>query len=121
MKIRNPQYNEFGGIDCEYEHPKFGWIEYSANADDVEPLGRKIYEAAKSLQPSQYVAPPPNEGRSALVARLRRNKLLRSSDWTQVSDAPVNQAAWATYRQALRDVPQQEGFPDNITWPEVPA
>jgi hypothetical protein len=53
--------------------------------------------------------------------RLRRDRLLAASDWTQASDAPVDQAAWATYRQALRDVPQQAGFPDNITWPEEPA
>ena len=53
--------------------------------------------------------------------RLRRDRLLAASDWTQVADAPVDAAAWATYRQALRDIPQQEGFPDNITWPEVPA
>lgn len=37
-----------------------------------------------------------------------------------VADAPVDQAAWAVYRQALRDVPQQEGFPENIVWPESP-
>jgi hypothetical protein len=55
------------------------------------------------------------------ATRLRRDKLLSASDWTQVADAPVDQAAWAAYRQALRDVPQQEGFPDNITWPEAPA
>jgi uncharacterized protein YbjT (DUF2867 family) len=52
--------------------------------------------------------------------RGRRDRLLAASDWTQVADAPVDAAAWATYRQALRDVPAQAGFPDNITWPEVP-
>lgn len=58
---------------------------------------------------------------SARQARAQRNHLLAASDWTQVVDAPVNQSAWATYRQALRDVPAQANFPDNITWPEPPA
>jgi hypothetical protein len=44
--------------------------------------------------------------------RAERDRLLSESDWTQVADAPVNKAAWATYRQALRDLPSQEGFPD---------
>ena len=53
-------------------------------------------------------------------ARSQRNRLLSESDWTQVADAPVDKAAWAAYRQALRDVPQQAGFPVTITWPEKP-
>jgi hypothetical protein len=52
--------------------------------------------------------------------REKRNKLLSASDWTQVIDAPVDQAAWATYRQALRDIPQQAGFPITIVWPVKP-
>jgi len=58
---------------------------------------------------------------AAQAIRYNRDRLLAASDWTQVSDAPVDQAAWATYRQALRDVPQQAGFPENITWPEAPT
>ena len=52
--------------------------------------------------------------------RDQRNTLLVESDWTQVLDAPVDQAAWATYRQALRDITAQEGFPHNVTWPTKP-
>jgi hypothetical protein len=52
--------------------------------------------------------------------RAERDRLLAASDWTQVADAPVDQAAWAEYRQALRDVPQQEGFPENVVWPDRP-
>jgi hypothetical protein len=52
--------------------------------------------------------------------RLIRNEKLRSSDWTQVADAPVDKAIWATYRQALRDVTAQSGFPWTITWPDAP-
>ena len=52
--------------------------------------------------------------------RRKRDKLLVACDWTQVADAPVDQASWAAYRQALRDVPAQSGFPDNVTWPDKP-
>jgi len=52
--------------------------------------------------------------------RAQRNNLISSCDWTQVLDAPVDQAAWAQYRQALRDIPQQDGFPENVIWPTKP-
>lgn len=56
----------------------------------------------------------------ATSVRAERDRLLTASDWTQVSDAPVDQAAWAEYRQALRDVPSQEGFPHSVVWPVKP-
>jgi hypothetical protein len=52
--------------------------------------------------------------------RVVRDRLLAACDWTQVSDAPIDKAAWATYRQALRGVPSQAGFPWTITWPDKP-
>jgi hypothetical protein len=58
---------------------------------------------------------------AAAEARAKRNSLLAQSDWTQVADAPVDQAAWATYRQALRDITEQEGFPETINWPTAPS
>ena len=51
---------------------------------------------------------------------LNRNELLQSSDWTQVSDAPVDHAAWATYRQELRDLPENTEDPRNPVWPTRP-
>lgn len=52
--------------------------------------------------------------------RTQRNRYLSNSDWTQLSDSTVNKTVWATYRQALRDVPQQIGFPFNVNWPNKP-
>lgn len=52
--------------------------------------------------------------------RLSRNKLLADSDWTQVADAPVDKTAWATYRQELRDITSQIGFPFNVLFPNPP-
>jgi hypothetical protein len=67
--------------------------------------------------------PPPIDPQHVISVEVRakRNALLARSDWTQVVDAPVNSAVWATYRQVLRDIPQQEGFPHSVVWPEKPA
>jgi hypothetical protein len=51
---------------------------------------------------------------------LNRNELLQASDWTQVSDAPVDHAAWAIYRQELRDLPENTEDPRNPVWPTRP-
>ena len=72
------------------------------------------------------VAEMDDEAKAALDAqqansvRDDRNKRLKDSDWTQVSDAPVDKEVWAAYRQALRDIPSQEGFPWEINWPVEP-
>jgi hypothetical protein len=52
--------------------------------------------------------------------RSTRGEKLSESDWTQVADAPVDKAVWATYRQSLRDITTQTGFPWEITWPVTP-
>jgi hypothetical protein len=57
----------------------------------------------------------------ANAIRAERDRKLVESDWTQVLDAAVDKAAWATYRQALRDIPQQEGFPATVVWPTQPV
>lgn len=57
------------------------------------------------------------------IAYGNRNAMLANSDWTQLADVPLTaeeKADWATYRQALRDVPSQPGFPNNIVWPAAP-
>ena len=56
----------------------------------------------------------------AKSVRDQRTTKLAECDWTQLADAPVDKAAWATYRQALRDVTKQAGFPWDIEWPVAP-
>lgn len=58
----------------------------------------------------------------ALSARMRyqRDRLLAESDWTQTLDAPVDRAAWATYRQALRDFPSTWTPSETADFPEPP-
>jgi hypothetical protein len=56
----------------------------------------------------------------AKAVRDDRNKRLAECDWTQLSDAPVDKTAWASYRQELRDISKQTGFPWEVTWPTAP-
>lgn len=79
----------------------------AVEVDDLESIEFPVVESAGLSQD--------------VIAREQRDLLLQQSDWTQVPDAPVNSASWAAYRQALRDVPSQSGFPDNITWPTKPT
>jgi len=65
------------------------------------------YKAAKDAEQAKSV-------------RTSRGEKLKDCDWTQVADAPVDKEVWATYRQALRDVTAQEGFPWTIIWPTQP-
>ena len=60
--------------------------------------------------------------RQSVIERQNRDQLISDTDWTQASDIPQStKDKWAIYRQLLRDVPQQEGFPFNIVWPEKPS
>ena len=56
----------------------------------------------------------------AAAVRADRNARLAATDWTQIADSTADKPAWAAYRQALRDVPSQVEFPQNVIWPEQP-
>jgi len=63
------------------------------------------------------------DAEQAAAVRVTRNVRLAACDWTQVDDAPFDntgKAAWSSYRQALRDISKQPGFPWAITWPVEP-
>ena len=58
-----------------------------------------------------------------VAVRQTRNSLLKDCDWTQLSDSPLSiedKALWATYREELRNVPEDNEDPENITWPVAP-
>jgi hypothetical protein len=60
---------------------------------------------------------------AASAIRAERNTKLTECDWTQLNDTPLDntaKVAWTTYRQALRDIPTQSGFPHNVIWPVKP-
>jgi hypothetical protein len=57
-----------------------------------------------------------------MQVREMRDYLLEKSDFTQMPDAPdyIDKVAWQSYRQLLREIPEQDGFPSNVVWPERP-
>ena len=60
---------------------------------------------------------------AAASVRTQRDTLLADTDWLVIKAQETSgtiPAAWATYRQALRDITAQEGFPHNVTWPTKP-
>lgn len=90
-----------------------GW-----NEVNEEIAKREAYNGEYTIETIEDVSMTAEE------ARAERDKLLAETDWTQVLDAPIDaetREAYRAYRQSLRDIPEQEGFPDTITWPELPA
>ena len=79
-----------------------------------------------SFDGAELLPPPPDTDGEAAQVRAERDRLLAESDLMVMPDrwsamSVDQQAAWSTYRQALRDLPQQAGFPWSVDWPEKPA
>jgi hypothetical protein len=108
------------GADVVFEGPQAQPTRYQvAFADGVEQIEGKWY-TKYSVADMDAEAIAVKDAEQAKSVRQQRGEKLKDSDWTQVADAPVDQAAWATYRQALRDITAQAGFPWTIDWPEQP-
>lgn len=78
----------------------------------------------ESGESGDVVIPDPILPSPTAMALAKRNALLASSDWTQLPDVPLSveqKSDWAAYRQQLRDITSQTGFPDNIAWPIEPG
>ena len=108
------------GADVVFEGPQAQPTRYQvAFANGVEQIDGKWYTkySVADLDGSGIAA---KDAEQAKAVRADRNTKLAASDWTQLADSTVNKTAWATYRQALRDVTGQEGFPWTITWPTQP-
>ena len=121
------------GADVVFEGPQAtgGTVYQFSMRQGVEQIGGKWHtkyvlgpiftdneDATAAEQEAAYKAQ--KDADQAKLVRDDRNKRLTETDWTQVADAPVDKAAWATYRQALRDIPSQAGFPWDIQWPTQP-
>ena len=106
--------------DPVFEGPQAQPTKYqTAFADGVEQIDGKWY-TKYSVADMDAEAIAVVDANQATAMRKERDKKLTETDWTQLTDAPVNSALWATYRQALRDVPTQSGFPWEVTWPTQP-
>ena len=100
-------------------------VPFTAAQNDCEPHGRDIFQRAienEFGEIAEYQAPPPPSFEELSNSiREQRDKLISKTDWTQAADIPQStKDKWAPYRQALRDVPEQEGFPYNVIWPQAP-
>ena len=110
----------------ESEWPCLFPIFYGHCDDDADPITPGILDVLTQESFDEALA---HEQRAMLErtkneVRGRRSWLLAQCDWTQLADAPLTlevKAAFVTYRQALRDVPEQEGFPNTIDWPVDPS
>lgn len=76
-------------------------------------------EVEQTEEEAKYIDPDELERIEAMDVRWERDRLLKETDWWGVSDHTMSQAQ-SDYRQALRNIPQQEGFPFEITWPTKP-
>ena len=92
-----PRYHNRGGTRVQFS--------------DAEETARDAAEAAEN-------ADAPN--RAAARVREERNRLLAETDYLALSDVTMS-SAWATYRQNLRDIPAQSGFPNSVTYPTKPS
>jgi len=107
-----------------------GTVYQYSQASGVEQIDGKWYtkyvlgpvftdgETTAAEQEAAYKAQ--KDAEQAKSVRQTRSDKLADCDWTQVADSPVDKAVWATYRQALRDITKQDGFPWEITWPDAP-
>lgn len=106
------QYSQFAGIE-QAEDGKW-YTKYV-----LGPIFTDNESSTAAEQEAAYKAQRDEE--QARNVRGDRNGKLSRSDWTQLADSPVDKDAWAVYRQALRDLPAQTGFPWAIDWPLAPG
>lgn len=105
MNITKAQFTATGSITALVDG-----VQMSIPAD----AGNRHYTAMleQGIKPEEYVEPAP----TAEQVRAERNSKLAATDWMALSDVTMS-PEWATYRQALRDLTAQAGFPTDIDWP----
>ena len=127
------------GADVVFEGPQAtgGTVYQFSQAAGVEQVDGKWYTKyvlgptftdtpATDTAPTQTAAEQEaaykasKDAEQAKSVRTSRNDKLKECDWTQIADSTADKTAWATYRQALRDITAQAGFPWTITWPDAP-
>ena len=97
----------------------------------VDPLAQRVVELAPMYDGQSWIQQwavealsqdeiNANAAQQAAAVRADRNARLAATDWTQIADSSADKPVWAAYRQALRDVPSQAGFPQSVSWPQEP-
>lgn len=105
-----------------YKNPETGEVYAYESEEDRQEWGAPELVEMTPAEVDAHLNPPPVPP-TADEARAKRDALLAACDWVAIRanelGEPVPQD-WADYRQALRDIPQQPGFPDGIDWPTKP-
>ena len=132
-----PEVMEAIGVDPVFEGPQAtgGTVYQYSQRDGVEQINGKWYtkyilgpvftdstvDGVTTTAAEQEVAyKATKDAEQSASVRTSRNDKLAQCDWTQLADSTADKTVWATYRQMLRDVTVQDGFPWNVTWPEAP-
>jgi hypothetical protein len=109
--------NDEGYVEGAYNDTEF-YIEDDAPVSmPTRPTGFVVFD----YETKSWVADVVQASETVLSQRFN---LLSESDWTQIPNGPLTtekQAAWADYRQELRDITQQSGYPFNVVWPVAPT
>lgn len=123
-KTWSPELVEELGLDPVLESPAPTVNRYqTAYKDGTEQDANGNWVWKWSISEMSDDAKQTLDNEQANNIRATRNKLISDCDWTQLDDTPVTNAKkleWATYRQALRDITTQSGFPWEVTWPTKP-
>ncbi len=99
--------------------PAFDYGSQSCLRTDPTYIGGRWVEAWEVV-PATTEESAERHTEIAAQVRAQRNDLLAASDWTQLPDAQVDKQAWAAYRQDLRNITKQSGFPWAVTLPTEP-
>ena len=124
VKVRSPvtsEWMEDHGIDPVFEGPQAQPTRYQiAFSDGLTQDDQGRWFSKYSVSDMDDEAKAALDAQQANSVRTSRNDMLKDCDWTQITDSTADKAVWATYRQALRDVTAQAGFPWNVDWPTQP-
>lgn len=125
-----PRFKGIGGWHTltDEERAKYGWypcVEINAQHDPVTQIRSPAeFVLADNVVTATYTIwdKPDSQvySEAADEARSERNRLLSETDWMALSDNTMT-PEWASYRQALRDITSQEGFPYAVEWPSKPG
>jgi hypothetical protein len=132
-----PEVMEAIGVDPVFEGPQAtgGTVYQYSQRDGVEQISGNWYTkyilgpvftdstidgVTTTAAEAEAAYKATKDAEQSASVRTSRNDKLAACDWTQLADSTADKTVWATYRQSLRDVTAQDGFPWNVTWPEAP-
>jgi len=130
-EARNGAYIDASGtIDCEINHPEWGWIPYTlSDSDGDTTIDNAAIKVLLGSNITAYVPPTQDELDAEAAAEVRAERDYRLSTevdpivsnplrWADLTTEQQN--AWSQYRTDLLNITDHSGFPHNVTWPTKP-